>query len=162
MPELWVKLETFARSACEQNACVFYDLEYNRVSKVLRLYIDRDQGVSLEECSNVSRAFGEYLDQEDLIPDNYELEVSSPGLDRHLSQPWHFEKACGSKIQLKLKTPLGQIATDVGAWDKAKNLNKVILKSVQADAITVELDRKDILIALSQVSNASVVYEFKE
>ncbi len=163
-PELWLKLESMAKEAAQKHSCVFYDLEYNRISKVLTLYIDKaekEQSVGLEDCSNVSSAFGALIDAEDLIPDSYDLEVSSPGLDRHLNQKWHFEKVCGAKIQLKLKNPLGSFAKDVGPWDKAKNLNKVILKSVQADSITVELDQKDIPIAFELISNASVVFDYK-
>lgn len=75
---------------------------------VLRIYIDKDEvGVSLTDCENFSRMAGDILDEANVIESNYMLEVSSPGIERKLSEPWHFEKYTGSEVTVKLFSPIG-------------------------------------------------------
>ncbi|MBS1792559.1 MAG: ribosome maturation factor RimP [Acidobacteria bacterium] len=74
--------------------------------RTLRLFIDKPGGVSVEDCSEVSRRFGDLLDAEDLIDAEYILEVSSPGLERELYSLRDFEKFSGSPARVKTKTPV--------------------------------------------------------
>ncbi len=76
----------------------------------LRLYIDRDGGVSLDDCTSVSRAVSAALDVEDPIQGAYDLEVSSPGLDRPLRTPEQFSKYAGENVRVKAYGPIQQIA----------------------------------------------------
>ncbi|WP_405223756.1 ribosome maturation factor RimP [Lentisalinibacter sediminis] len=73
---------------------------------LLRLYIDKPEGVSLEDCERVSHQVSGVLDVEDPIPGEYVLEVSSPGLDRPLKRPEHFERFVGSEAKVALRVPL--------------------------------------------------------
>lgn len=73
---------------------------------LLRLFIDKDPTVTLADCEIVSRQLGDLLDVEDPIPADYVLEVSSPGLDRRLRTPEHFQSAIGAEIRVELKMPL--------------------------------------------------------
>jgi ribosome maturation factor RimP len=73
---------------------------------VLRLYIDREGGVTLEDCARVSRQVSAELDAEDPVPGRYTLEVSSPGLDRPLSRERDFERFAGSTVRVVTATPL--------------------------------------------------------
>lgn len=76
---------------------------------VLRLYIDKPGGgISLDECALVSRAIDPMLDLEDLIPHEYSLEVSSPGLNRPLRKPEHFARVKGQRIKVKTYGPIGE------------------------------------------------------
>jgi ribosome maturation factor RimP len=75
-------------------------------SKTLRVFIDKPEGVSIEDCSVVSREFGDLLDAEDLIHTEYILEVSSPGLERELYSLKDFERFAGSLARVKTKQPL--------------------------------------------------------
>ena len=75
----------------------------------LRLFIDRDGGVSLDDCSSISRAVSAALDVEDPIQGAYDLEVSSPGLDRPLRTPEHFEKYAGEKVRVKAFGPIPEL-----------------------------------------------------
>lgn len=75
-------------------------------SMVLRVYIDREGGINLDDCSAVSHQLSGVLDVEDPIAENYDLEVSSPGLDRPLFEQAHFERFKGRRARLKLSTPL--------------------------------------------------------
>ena len=98
------QIRKFAEEVTLREGCVLYDLEFHDgPGRALRVYIDKESGgVSIEDCANVSRGLNLRLDVEDVIPgDHYDLEVSSPGLDRKLTQLWHFEKALGQTVQLK-------------------------------------------------------------
>ena len=81
-----------------------WDMEFQKHGPkwLLRIYIDReDTGVTLNDCEAVSRDLGTVLDVEDIIPHAYNLEVSSPGLDRTLSKPEHFTRFSGSAVKIK-------------------------------------------------------------
>ena len=72
----------------------------------LRLFIDKEAGISLEDCEKVSRAVSALLDVEDPLPGSYNLEVSSPGADRKLTRPAHFERFLGSTIKVQMRIPI--------------------------------------------------------
>ncbi len=76
--------------------------------RALRVYIDSEQGIGLDDCEVVSHQLSGILDVEDPIPGSYNLEVSSPGFDRPLFTLDHFERAGGRKVRLKLRNPVGQ------------------------------------------------------
>ena len=101
-------LERLAGPVCEKNGVFIYDAEYVKEGGqyYLRLYIDKDGGVSVDDCESVSVELGELLDAEpDFIKDAYVFEVSSPGLDRRLRRDWHFEKAMGKDVDIKTFAP---------------------------------------------------------
>ncbi len=81
-----------------------YDVEYVKEGSdwYLRAYIEKDGGVTIEDCETVSRALSDKLDEEDFISDNYILEVSSPGLGRRLTRDRHLENSIGMDVEVKL------------------------------------------------------------
>ncbi|MGC8517665.1 MAG: ribosome maturation factor RimP [Steroidobacteraceae bacterium] len=83
------------------------DVEYSagRSSAMVRLFIDRPEGVGIEDCERVSREVSALLDVEDPIPTAYRLEVSSPGFDRVLRTRAHFERFAGSRVFVELAAP---------------------------------------------------------
>jgi ribosome maturation factor RimP len=85
-----------------------WELEYasRAGGALLRLYIDSVAGISLEDCESVSRAVSATLDSSDPIPGNYTLEVSSPGLDRVLRTPAHFERFAGERVRVEMAHPV--------------------------------------------------------
>ena len=99
-------LETFL----PENGFSLWDCEYVKEGpdRYLRVYIDRTDGayISTDDCELVSRFLDERLDEEDPIPENYILEVSSPGLDRELSKPEHFAAYRGELVDVRLYRPL--------------------------------------------------------
>jgi len=104
------KLESIASllaPVMEAQGVSLYDLEFVKEGsdRILRLYIDKESGVNLEDCERVSRAADEVLDTHDPIPTAYYLEVSSPGVERKLSRPEHYVRYIGHKIALKLYGP---------------------------------------------------------
>ncbi|HEV2175906.1 MAG TPA: ribosome maturation factor RimP [Terriglobia bacterium] len=82
------------------------ELKGGRSNQLLRVYIDKPEGVSHADCQLVSEQLSAILDVEDLIPGSYTLEVSSPGLDRKLSKPRDFEHFVGRRARLVLKEPV--------------------------------------------------------
>ncbi len=103
-PSQLEQIRKFAEEVALREGCVLYDLEFHDgPGRALRVYIDKEAGgVGIEDCVNVSRGLNLRLDVEEAVPGgHYDLEVSSPGLDRKLTQLWHFEKALGQTVQLK-------------------------------------------------------------
>lgn len=106
--ELLNKLIYLCEPIVITNNCELYHLEFVKESgnKILRLYIDKDEGVSLSDCEKVSRDISDMLDIEDPISESYYLEVSSPGIDRILYEEKHFKKYIGKNVLIKLSTLL--------------------------------------------------------
>ena len=114
----------------------------------LRLYIDRDGGVSLDDCTSVSRAVSAALDVEDPIQGAYDLEVSSPGLDRPLRTPEHFARYAGEKVRVKTYGPVPELEnrkTFVGT-----------LRGFEDGRAVVDVDGKLFPVPLEQIAKAHV------
>ena len=101
------KLMALAEPLLNQLGYELVDLEYapGRAHAVLRLFIDGPRGVGVEDCERVSHEFSALLDVADPVPTGYTLEVSSPGLDRVLRTPAHFQRFVGQRIRLELRSP---------------------------------------------------------
>ncbi|MGN1146310.1 MAG: ribosome maturation factor RimP [Acetatifactor sp.] len=112
----------------EAKGVEIYDVEYVKEGSdyYLRAYIDKQGGVNISDCENVSRALSDALDKEDFIPDAYILEVSSPGLGRALKKDKHLQKSLGMEVELKLFKPI----------DKRKEFSG-ILDSFDQESITI-------------------------
>lgn len=91
----------------EQNGCTLWDVEYVKEAGVwyLRLYIDKEGGVSIDDCVNIDHAMDPILDEQDPIEGSYTFEVSSAGADRALKKPEHFAAFLGSEVEVRLYRP---------------------------------------------------------
>lgn len=124
---------------------------------IVRIFIERiqplggDSTPSLENCAEASRLLGPVLDSEEMIPGRYELEVSSPGLDRRLRLSEDFERVVGEEVKLKL---VEKIET-LGA-----NLTGKLLKA-EGDTITVFTQGKEVPVALPKIKRANRVWQYK-
>ena len=127
------KTEEILLPIAEKNGVEIYDVEYVKEGSdfYLRAYIDKEDGVNINDCEAVSRELSDALDREDFIPDAYILEVSSPGLGRTLKKDRHLEKSIGLEVEIKL----------FKAIDKCKEFSGV-LESFDAETITVSEDEK--------------------
>jgi len=96
-----------ARPFAEAAGCSLWDVEYVKEAGTwfLRVYIDKEGGVSIDDCEAVSRPLSDLLDQQDPIEGSYTFEVSSAGADRALKKPEHFEKFQGEEIEVRLYRP---------------------------------------------------------
>ena len=97
-----------AMPVVEQCGCTLWDVEYVKEAGewFLRLYIDKEGGVGIEDCEAVSRPVSDLLDEADPIQGSYTFEVSSAGLDRALRKPEHFEACLGKKVDVKFYRPV--------------------------------------------------------
>ena len=103
-----LRTEELLAPIVQANGVEIYDVEYVKEGAdwYLRAYIDKPEGVDINDCENVSRALSDALDREDFIPDAYILEVSSPGLGRTLKKDKHLAKSIGEEVEIKLYKPV--------------------------------------------------------
>ncbi len=115
----------------EANNCELVDVEYVKegASKYLRAYIDKEGGVTVEDCAAVSREFSDKLDEVDFIDEAYILEVSSPGLGRPFRKDKDFSRNLGEEVELKLFKPFERKKDFVG-----------LLKAFDKETVTIELE----------------------
>lgn len=104
MAQIADKVSSIIRETVEAQGVELWDVRYVKegASYYLRVYIDKAEGINIDDCTNVSHAIDPILDEADPIKDSYYLEVCSPGIERELSRPEHFKKVLGEKIKLRL------------------------------------------------------------
>ena len=127
------------------------DVEYKKTGKiwVLRVFIDKNQGVTVHDCQKLSREIEDLIEIRELIDDHYVLEVSSPGLDRPLKKAADFLRNKGKRIQVKTYSPIN---------NKKENAGTVI--DFVNGTLLLE-DKKDILkISLTEIAQAKLIIKF--
>lgn len=125
------RTEDLVMPMIEQNNFELVDVEYVKEGSnwYLRVYIDKEGGINIDDCELISRALSDKLDEEDYIEDAYILEVSSPGLGRPLKKDKDFNRSIGEEVEVKL----------FRAIDKQKEFSG-ILKAYDKDKVTISLD----------------------
>ena len=105
-----------AESPAAELGLQLWDVEYIREAGqwVLRIYVDKDGGVSIDDCEALSRALDPLLDEADPIPDSYVFEVSSAGAERELKRPGDFERFMGASVEVRLYSAIDGSKTHVG------------------------------------------------
>ena len=108
MSKLTDKIAQIARPVVEDEGCSLWDVEYVREAGTwyLRIFIDREDGVSIEDCERISRRLDPILDEEDPIPDSYVFEVGSAGADRELKRPGDFKQFMDSAVEVRRYRPV--------------------------------------------------------
>lgn len=147
-PSQMEQVRQYAEEIATREGCKLYDLEIVDGGRILRVFIDKTPGgVSIDDCANVSRGLNLRLDVEDAIPGGrYELEVSSPGLDRKLTKLWHFEGAVGRTVQVRFREETGAMRTSEGK-----------LKAVAGSRLDFENNKGPYTIEFGNVEKARVV-----
>lgn len=127
------RAEELLTPIAEENGVYVYDVEYVREGDeyYLNAYIDKEGGVNIGDCENVSRAFSDALDAEDFIKDPYTLIVSSPGLGRALTKDRHLKNSIGQEVEIGTYRALPQIG--------GKNASG-ILKAFDSETVTIEYE----------------------
>ena len=148
--EILEKVRQIAAPLAAQEGIELVDVELGGPGgrQTLRLFIDKPEGVSLDDCTSVSRAVSAALDVEDPIQGAYDLEVSSPGLDRPLRTPEHFQKFLGQRVRVKTFGPLADCEN--------RRSFPGILQAYDNGTIVVNVDGKDFRIPHAQVSKANL------
>lgn len=118
---------------------------------VIRVFIDGPRGISHEDCEQVSRTLSATLDVHDVVPHAYNLEVSSPGLNRPLRTPEHFRRFVGQKARVKLKDGL----------EGRRNFAGVIVGAEDA-AVTIEADGRTFTLPFADLEKANLEWQFQK
>ena len=129
-----------------QEGLEMIDVEYRREPRgmVLRLYLDREGGVSLDDLTRVSRQLGDLLDVHQTVPGSYTLEVSSPGINRRLRRPDHFQRYLGKPVRVRTVTPVDGQRVFSGS-----------LEAVEADGIRVRWNEGSRFIGFADIAQAN-------
>jgi ribosome maturation factor RimP len=118
-------------------------------SALLRIYIDKPNGIGVDDCARASHQISGILAVNDPVRTDYTLEVSSPGLDRPLFKPAHYERFVGERIKLKLRLPIVGQRQFLG-----------VLQAADADKITLQCDQSAMTITYDNIERANVVPNF--
>jgi len=134
----------------EEMGLELVEVQYRREQSgwVLRLIIDKQDGISLEDCAAVSREISQLLDIEDFVDQAYNLEVSSPGLNRPLKSMADFERFTGRKAKIKTIEPITGEHVFIGR-----------IKKTEGETIILEIGRKEVTMPFSQVARARLEIE---
>ena len=152
MAKIEEKVENLIENKIQELGYSLYDVEYVKEGKdyYLRIYIENEKGISLDDCELVSNNITELLDKEDYIKEQYFLEVSSTGIERVLKKDKHLQSNLGVKVQVKLFKPL----------NKQKQFEG-ILKSFDEANIVIETDSQELSIERQNIGQIKTIFEWK-
>jgi ribosome maturation factor RimP len=118
---------------------------------VLRLYIDKEDGVTIDDCASVSQELGNLIDVKDLIQHPYVLEVSSPGLNRPLTREKDFLRAVGKKVKVRMVVPI-----------KGRRNYTGCLSRFEEGTLYMKLEEEEVALPWPQVEKPNLIYEFND
>lgn len=151
MANIEEKVENLIKKNIEDIGYELYDVIYLKEGKnyTLRIVIDNEKGISLEDCEKVNNEITDILDEADYIKDQYFLEVSSPGIERLLRKDWQLNKYIGSKVEVNLfKKDENGFKEYIGT-----------LKQVDKEYLTIKQDNTDYKISRKDISQVKTIYE---
>lgn len=131
--------------------CELWGVEYLTQGRrsLLRVYIDKEEGIGVEDCERVSRQVSSVLDVEDPIHTEYTLEVSSPGMDRPLFKLSQFESSVGEQVAVRLRQPFEGRRKFTG-----------LLKGIENEEIVLEVDSEEYVLPYELIDKANIVPQF--
>ncbi len=149
------KVRELASPLLDAEGLELVDVEYVREREgfILRMFIDKPEGgVGLEDCTRASHLVDTVLEVEDFIPNEYNLEVSSPGLNRPLTRPEHFVKAVGKKVKVKTFGPL---------FEPPRKNFVGLLKAADGEKVMIEVEGAgSFAVPLKDIAKANLEFEF--
>jgi len=145
------KVETLLKGRIEELGYELYDVEYAKEGKnyFLRIFIDNEKGIDLNDCEKVNDGIMDLLDEADYIKEQYFLEVSSPGIERILKKDKHFDLSLGEEIEVNLFKPI----------NKKKTLDG-ILTGYDESSITMMYENDEITIERKNISLMKLKYNW--
>ena len=143
-------IEEYAVSVLERMGIELVEIQFRREGHgwVLRLYIDKEGGVIVDDCAAVSREMSTWLDVEELIEHAYHLEVSSPGLERPLKKIDDFKRFAGRKARIKLREPLNEQKVFIGT-----------IEEVDEEKVILVADEKPVHCMFDNIAKARLIVE---
>ena len=150
------KIEEWAMEAAEAHSLVLFDVEIGP-RWLIQIFVDRPQaepgeGVTIDECASVSRYVEGFLDVDESVWDQYTLEVSSPGIERKLKKPRHFELSVGRDVRIVVHSPI-----------EKRNVFMGKLVEFDGERASVECGEDDVVpIEWDNIAKARLIYDFSE
>jgi ribosome maturation factor RimP len=146
-----VDVEALVRPVVEGAGLDLWDVSYHRESgrRILRVAVTRPGGVDLDTISDASERISRRLDLEDFGSERYELEVTSPGLERTLKAPRHFQASVGERVKVKTVEPV-----------EGSKVHRGALVSADAEALTIATDGGELRVPYGNVASARTVFEW--
>ena len=140
------RVYSIIKETVEAQGVTLWDVRFLKegASWYLRVFIDREGGVSIDDCTNVSHAIDPIIDEEDPIDLPYYLEVCSPGLERELTRPFHYERVLGEKIKIKLYKAL----------DGKKEFIGILKKT--GESLVLDVDGTELTFNIKEISKANL------
>ncbi|WP_149865542.1 ribosome maturation factor RimP [Catenovulum maritimum] len=146
-----MQLESYVAQAVAVTDFTLWGVEFIRAGKhsTLRVFIEGENGISVDDCAEVSRQVSAILDVEDPIKDEYTLEVSSPGMDRILFKPEQYPAYVGQHVNVKTRLPI-----------EGRRKFKGLLQSIEEKSVVLEIDNDEYVIPFNNIEKAQVVPQF--
>ena len=129
---------------------IYIEFVTEQKGRVLRIYIDKENGVTIDDCVKVNDLISPILDVENFIKSSYSLEITSPGVNRPLRKKEHFRKVIGEKIKVTLNEPIE---------GNRKNFKGKLI-GINNEKIILNLDNKDFNIPFENIKKANLIYNF--
>jgi len=123
-----------------------YEYRPHSESALLRIFIEKENGISIDDCASVSRQIGAVLDVENIIPVAYILEVSSPGMDRVLFTPEQYQDYLGETVKIRTRTPI----------EERRNFKGSLLE-INDSIVTIKVDNQEFEIPFESIDRARLV-----
>jgi len=160
LSQLIEQLEVLVQPILDDLALELVDLVYQRESRgwVLRFFLDKEDGITLDNCAEASREISAILDVEEVIDTAYNLEVSSPGLDRPLKKPRDFERFAGQLVKVKTV-----VAIDPDERGRKRKTFVGTLNGLVDNQVVLTLKEKlaaEVMIPRDQIDSANIEFEF--
>ncbi|MBN1847336.1 MAG: ribosome maturation factor RimP [Deltaproteobacteria bacterium] len=146
------KITDLAEPILDETGYELVDVEYlsTHGKWVVRIYIDKAGGISIDDCVQVSRELGDLLDIKEIIEHEYVLEVSSPGVNRPLKKEKDFVRAIGQKIKVTTTTPINGRRHFLGRLEAFENGD-----------LHLDINGTQVMLSWEEINKANIVYEFK-
>jgi ribosome maturation factor RimP len=151
--EIILRLTELIQPLVESQGAELVELQYSRPKRgrgILRLFVDRPGGISIEELARISRMVGGLLEVHDVIPGSYTLEVSSPGLTRALKTPRDYERYAGRLVRVTTRAP----------WE-GRQVHCGILQGLKDDRVCLQEGENEICIPLGEIAKARLDLDLK-
>ncbi|HJC48292.1 MAG TPA: ribosome maturation factor RimP [Candidatus Lachnoclostridium pullistercoris] len=145
------RVERFLEPIMKEHQFELVDVEWVKEAGTwyLRAYVDKEGGISVDDCEIVSRQLSDWLDKEDFISESYILEVSSPGLGRPLKKEQDFARSIGKDVDVKLYR----------ARDKRKDFTGV-LKAYDENTVTIEEEGQELVFERGEIALIRLAFDF--
>lgn len=158
-----ISIQAIVENAARQAGCELYDLIVvnARNEKHIRVFIDKVPAVGIDDCATVSRILNEEFEKDGSLSE-FNLEVSSPGLERELKTLKHFSSVIEKKVQFKISKTVAELGYKGINYSNAKNFSAIVKGIDQEKYVSVLIDQETVMIPINLISKANLIFDFEK